>query len=76
MQLVKRSKPATKTFAQLTEILRKHLSPKPLVITERIRFHNRDSRKAKQSRNTLHKIESCQNIANSEATLEILFDID
>ena len=49
----------------MTEILRKHLSPKPLVITERIRFHKRDSRKAKQSRNTLHKIESCQNIVNS-----------
>ena len=74
--LVERSKPATKTFAQLTEILRKHLSPKPLVITERFRFHKRDSRKANQSRNTWHKTESCQNIVNSEATLEILFDID
>ena len=37
-----KAKPATKTFAQLTEILGKHLSPKPLVIAERFRFHKRD----------------------------------
>ena len=73
--LLERSKPATTTFAQLTEILCKHLSPKPLVITERFRFHKRDNRKAKLSRNMLHTLESCQNIVNSEATLEILFDI-
>ena len=36
------AKPATKTFAQLTEILGKHLSPTPLVIAERFRFHKRD----------------------------------
>ena len=29
------AKPANKTFAQLTEILGKHLSPKPRLIAER-----------------------------------------
>ena len=74
--LVERSKPASKTFAQLTEILCKHLSPKPLVITERFRFHKRDNKKAKLSRNMLHTLERCQNIVNSEATMEVLFEID
>ena len=36
------AKPATNTFAQLNEILGKHLSPKPLVNAERFRFHNGD----------------------------------
>ena len=74
------AKPATKTFVQLTEILGKLLSPKPFVIAEWFRVHKRGSRKgsrkAKQSRTMLHKLESCQNIVNLEATCEILFEVD
>ena len=33
--------PSTKTFNQLVETLKAHVSPKPLVIAERFKFHNR-----------------------------------
>jgi hypothetical protein len=32
----------TKTYDQLTQLLNKHLSPKPLIIAERYRFYKRD----------------------------------
>ena len=35
-------KPAERSFKEIVELLRKHLSPKPLVIAERFRFHRRD----------------------------------
>ena len=34
--------PASKTYDVLTETLKNHLSPKPLVIAERYKFHKRD----------------------------------
>ena len=34
-------KPATKTFAQLKDVLIKHFEPKPVVIAERFQFHRR-----------------------------------
>ena len=36
------NKPSTKTYKELVEILSQHLSPKPLVIAERFRFHKRE----------------------------------
>ncbi|XP_036815479.1 uncharacterized protein LOC118943635 [Oncorhynchus mykiss] len=35
-------KPSNKTFTEIVEILQNHLSPKPLLIAERFRFHKRD----------------------------------
>ena len=35
-------KPATKTYAELVTVVRDHLKPKPLVIAERFRFHQRN----------------------------------
>ncbi|MGH0173820.1 UNVERIFIED_CONTAM: hypothetical protein FKN15_066553 [Acipenser sinensis] len=35
-------KPADKTYTQIVEVLQNHLSPKPLVIAERFRFHKRN----------------------------------
>ena len=37
-------KPAEKTYAQILETVQRHLSPKPLTIAERFRFHKRDQR--------------------------------
>ena len=37
-------KPSEKSYEEIVEILRAHLSPKPLVIAERFRFHKRDQR--------------------------------
>ena len=37
-------KPATKSFDDLVKLLKGHLSPKPLIIAERFRFHKRDQR--------------------------------
>ncbi|XP_071963879.1 uncharacterized protein [Antedon mediterranea] len=34
--------PSTKTFPELVDSLERHLSPKPLVIAERFRFHKRE----------------------------------
>ena len=42
--LVSPNLPSTKTFEELTEMLRNHLNPKKLVISERFRFHNRKQR--------------------------------
>ncbi|XP_077971637.1 uncharacterized protein LOC120337857 [Styela clava] len=42
--LVAPEKPATKTFADLCEVLKDHLSPEPLVQTERFRFHQRSQK--------------------------------
>lgn len=38
-------KPATQTFDYIVDTLKSHLSPKPLVIAERFRFHNRSQSK-------------------------------
>ncbi len=35
-------KPANKTFAEIVKIMQDHLSPKPLLIAERFRFHKRN----------------------------------
>ena len=34
-------KPATKSYAELVEVLKVHLKPKRLIITERFHFHQR-----------------------------------
>ena len=39
--LVSPSKPAEKTYEQLTAVIKQHLVPKPIVIAERLRFHKR-----------------------------------
>ena len=39
--LVAPSKPASKTYAELKEVLQTHLKPKPLIIAERFKFHQR-----------------------------------
>ena len=39
--LVSPSKPAEKTYEQLTTVIKQHLVPKPIVIVERLRFHKR-----------------------------------
>ena len=42
--LVAPNKPATKTFEELVKILEDHLNPKPLVISERFKFHQRNQK--------------------------------
>ena len=39
--LVSPSKPAEKTYEQLTSVIKQHLVPKPIVIAERLRFRKR-----------------------------------
>jgi hypothetical protein len=36
------AKPSEKTYKELCHLLRTHLSPKPLIIAERFRFHKRN----------------------------------
>ena len=38
-------KPASKGFKDIVKTLREHLNPKPLVIAERFRFHNRNQKR-------------------------------
>ena len=38
------AEPSTKTYAEIVTLLNDHLSPKPLVIAERFRFHKRDQK--------------------------------
>lgn len=40
--LLQPEKPGSKTYQQIVDILANHLSPKPLVIAERFRFHKRN----------------------------------
>ena len=42
--LIAPDKPSTKTYAELRDILRNHICPKPLVIAERFRFHKRNQK--------------------------------
>ena len=35
-------KPADKTYGQLVEVMKNHLSPKPLIIAKRLKFHRRN----------------------------------
>ena len=42
--VVSPEKPSEKSFDELTEALREHYSPKPLLIAERFKFHKRDQR--------------------------------
>ena len=35
------AEPSTKTFAELSELLKKHFEPKKMVVAERFRFHRR-----------------------------------
>ncbi|KAJ8419115.1 hypothetical protein AAFF_G00006140 [Aldrovandia affinis] len=44
--LIAPAKPATKTFDQIVETLKRHLNPTPLVIAERFRFHKRNKSRA------------------------------
>ncbi|KAJ8417500.1 hypothetical protein AAFF_G00223430 [Aldrovandia affinis] len=44
--LIAPAKPATKTFDQIVETLKRHLNPTPLVIAERFRFHKRNQSRA------------------------------
>lgn len=37
--LLQPTKPGTKTYREIVDVLTKHYSPKPLLITERFRFH-------------------------------------
>ena len=37
-------KPSTKTFAQITNLLKNHLAPEPIVIAERFRFYKREQK--------------------------------
>ena len=37
-------KPSVKDYATLVKLLKDHLSPKPLIIAERFRFHKRNQR--------------------------------
>ncbi|XP_021359256.1 uncharacterized protein K02A2.6-like [Mizuhopecten yessoensis] len=49
-------KPATKTYQQLVEILKTHLSPRPLVIAERFRFHKHDQKEGEAVRDYVAQI--------------------
>ena len=39
--LLSPTKPSEKSFAQLVEVLKKHLNPKPIIIAERYKFYKR-----------------------------------
>ena len=40
--LIVPDKPGEKSFTEITDVLKKHLNPKPLLIAERFRFHKRN----------------------------------
>ena len=40
-------KPKDKSYADIVKILKEHLSPAPLVVAERFRFHKRDQKESK-----------------------------
>ena len=42
------TKPSSKSYGELVNILTSHLSPKPLVIAERFRFHKRDQKEGER----------------------------
>lgn len=43
--LMSPNKPASKPYKEIVKVLQEHLNPKPLVIAERFRFHNRNQKK-------------------------------
>ena len=42
--LVSPAKPATKTFKDLVDVLKKHLNPTPILIAERYKFYKRNQK--------------------------------
>ena len=39
------AKPADKDFSEIVQVMQNHLSPKPLIIAERFKFHTRNQGK-------------------------------
>ena len=55
---------AKRRFKQIVELSQKHLSPKPLVITERFRFHKRDRISGGSISNYVAELKNPQNIVH------------
>ena len=59
-------KPRTKSFAEITGILKKHLNPAPIVIAERFRFYMRNQKPSESVTEYVAAIKSCLRIVNLE----------
>lgn len=58
-------KSATKGYNEIVKVMQEHLPPKPLLIAQRFRFHNRIGSKKRQYRLMLLNSKGCLNIASS-----------
>ena len=61
--------PSTKSYTQLKELLNKHLSPKPLEIAERFRFHKRNQREGESIQDYVVEIRKLSEHCNFGAVL-------
>ena len=60
--LIAPAKLVDKTYDELTTALSSHLAPKPLVITERFRFHKREQKEVRVSRRMQRVCRSWQSL--------------
>ncbi|XP_069103892.1 uncharacterized protein [Argopecten irradians] len=63
------AKPSDKTYDELVNLLKNHLSPKPLAIAERFRFHKRDQKEGESIREYLAAIRKLAEHCEFAATL-------
>ena len=74
--LTRPTKPAEKSYQEILKLLRDHLSPNPLSIAERFRFHKRKQLEGESINDYVAVLVSSPNIVILEIDLPMILETD